>query len=148
MRTTCFVLGTLCLVMSAVWIGIGLLDLLAGGPSSSTPQTTGLRMNSAAAASIDLRSFDFGTTAMLAQVSAIAGVGWMIAASALKPARAVPAASPEARPWQPQHQAHHPQAQQPQAQQPQNQQSTAQSQPYAPQWQQQAPPHQHPEQQS
>ncbi|GGS29237.1 MULTISPECIES: hypothetical protein [Actinokineospora] len=132
MRTTCLVLGTLSLLMSAIWVGIGLLDLLAGGPSTSSPAVTGLRMNAASAAAIDLRGFDFGTTSTLAQVSAIAGVGWMIAASAFKPAQTAPSTTPDGRHWQPPLQNH----------------PAPQAQPYAPQWQQQAPPHQHPEQQS
>lgn len=130
MRITCFVLGTLCLLISAVWVGIGVLDLANG--SSSTPTVANLRMTQAA---VDTSQHidDFGPASALAQIFAIAGIAWMIGAAAFAPRQAAPAATTEQRPWQPQ-----------QPSQPQ----------YTPHWQQQAPshqqaqPNQHPDQQS
>lgn len=122
--------------MSFIWFGLGLLNLLEGGgaPSTSTPETTGLRMNSAGAAAIDLSAFTFATTMPMAQVSAIAGVAWMLAASVFKPAPAAQLPAADTRHW-------------PQPQ-PQGLQTPSQGQPYPPQWQQQTPPHQHPDKQS
>ena len=107
MRITCFVIGALCLAISAVWAGIGVLDL-AGGSSSSTPTVAGLRMTQAAAPSPNID--DFGPASTFAQIFAIAGVAWMVGAAAFAPRQTTSAITPD----------------QPQRQQPQ----------YAPQWQQ------------
>lgn len=141
MRITCFVLGTLCLIISAVWVGIGMLDL-AGGSSTSSPTVANLRMTQTA---VDTSRYldDFGPASTFAQIFAIAGIAWMIGATAFAPRQTATATAPapatapatgsaaaaEQRQWQ---------------QQPQQQPS----QQYAPQWQQQAPTHQHPDQQS
>jgi hypothetical protein len=126
MRITCFVLGTLCLLIAAVWAGIGMIDLAdRGSASPSAPEVAGLRMTQAA---VDTPTIDdFGPASTFAQIFAIAGVAWMVGAAAFGPRPAAPAIAPEPRQW------HQPQQ-------------------YAPQWQQQAqphqPPHQHPDQQS
>jgi hypothetical protein len=123
MRITCFVLGVLCLAISAVWVGLGILGLADGGSAStSTPSVAGLRMTQAVDATPNLD--DFGPSSTFAQIFAIAGVAWMVGAAAFAPRQTAPAAATAAdqrQQWQ---------------QQPQ----------YAPQWQQQAQP-QHPDQQ-
>ena len=128
MRITCFVLGTLCLLIAGEWVGVGMLDLADGGSASpSSPEVAGLRMAQAAVDSPTLD--DFGPASAFAQIFAIAGVAWMVGAAAFAPRRTAPAVASEQRQWQ----------------QPQSQ---SQPQSYAPQWQQQAQSHQHPDQQN
>jgi hypothetical protein len=122
MRITCFVLGTLCLLIAVVWIGIGMLDLADGGSASpSAPEVAGLWMSQAAVDSPTMD--DFGPASTFAQIFAIAGVAWMVGAAAFGPRQTAPAIASEQRQWQ-------------------------QPQQYAPHWQQQAQPHQHPDQQN
>ncbi|MBB4904499.1 hypothetical protein [Actinophytocola algeriensis] len=128
MRITCFVLGTLCLLIAAVWVGIGMIDLAGGSETSSTPTVANLRVTQTAANTSQYLD-DFGPASTLAQIFAIAGIAWMVGAAAFAPRQSAsavpaaavpPAAAPEQRQWQPQ---------------------------YAPQWQQQGQPHQSPDQQ-
>jgi hypothetical protein len=115
MRITSFVLGALCLLVSAGFLGLGVLDLVDGGGSSSPSTVSNLTMGQAVVDNQDIDEFGPATT--IAQICAIAGVAWMIAAAAFAPRGAQPAAAGTGGQWQPQ----------------------AQQQPYTPQWQQPQP---------
>lgn len=120
MRITCFVIGALCLAISAVWAGIGVLDLAGGSSAStSTPTVAGVRMTQAAVPSPNID--DFGPASTFAQIFAIAGVAWMVGAAAFAPRQTTPATTPDQPQWQPQQ--YTPQWQQPQSQQYPDQQS-------------------------
>jgi hypothetical protein len=118
MRITCFVLGTLCLLIAAVWVVIGVVDLADGsGPTTSTPTVANLRVTQTAA-DTSQHLDEFGPATTFAQIFAIAGIAWMVGAAAFAPRQSAPAAAPEPRQWQPQQQQ------------------------FTPQWQQQGPPDQ------
>ena len=107
MRMTCFVLGVVCFVLSMAWLAFGTLNMGSSGSSSTTrPATSNLR-SVAAAEESSPNLDDFPVASVFAEITAIAGVGWMVAAAAFgAKAPAAPAQSgepfaPGQPPWNP-----------------------------------------------
>ncbi|WP_143219193.1 hypothetical protein [Actinokineospora bangkokensis] len=102
MRITCFLLGAFCFLASMAWLVFGTLNIGGDAPAPST-STANLRAVVAAEDSPNLDDFPVAST--FAQITAIAGVGWMVAAAAFAPRSAAApgtgAAQPPQAPWNP-----------------------------------------------